>query len=182
MSPRKVSVVIVSEDAQQSAFIRRYLQRRGYERKRMTEITNPGGEGSGEQFVRRTFVREVRSYRQKSSYGHGGIALIGMIDADAYSVQERLEQINRELEAEGLAPIRPNEKIAVFVPERNIETWLRYANGLEIEPGRAYPKRSQQRSCKQEVEQFVNVICRNRPPEDAPPSILHACDELVKVL
>lgn len=182
MSQRKVSVVIVSEDIQQSAFIRRYLERRGFERQRLTELTNPGGEGSGEQFVRQTLVREVKSYRQKSSYGHGGIALVGMIDADAYSIPERIDQLNRELEAEGLGRLQPNEKIAIFVPERNIETWLRYAEGEEIESGVVYPKRSQQRSCRYEVERFVNEICRNGPPTDAPPSILHACEQLARIL
>ncbi len=182
MSRRNVSVVIVCEDTQQSAFIRRYLERRDYEPRRMRVLPNPGGTGSGEQFVRQTLIREVKSYRQKASFGQGGIALIGMIDADNFSVEQRIEQINGALEAEGLDRIQPTEKIALFVPERNIETWLRYANGEEIDPDRNYPKRSQQRSCKVEVRQFVDVICRSGLPPDAPPSILHACAELAKIL
>jgi len=110
MSRRSVSVVIVCEDTQQSAFARRYLEKRGYESRRIRIIPNPGGEGSGEQFVRQTLIREVKSYRQKSSYGRGGIALVGMIDADNFSVEQRIEQINRSLESEGLDSIQPTER------------------------------------------------------------------------
>ena len=182
MSRRSVSVVIVCEDIQQSAFVRRYLERRGFEPRRMRILPNPGGQGSGELFVRRTLLREIRTHRQKSSYGQGGLTLVGMIDADTYSISERIDQINRELQQSGLDPIQPNEKIALFVPERNIESWLRYANGLDVKPEVVYPKRNQQRSCREEVEQFVNVICRTGPPADAPPSILHACEQLARIL
>lgn len=65
MSRRNVSVVIVCEDTQQSAFARRYLEKRGYESRRIRIIPNPGGEGSGEQFVRQTLIQEVKSYRKK---------------------------------------------------------------------------------------------------------------------
>ena len=182
MSRDSISVLIVCEDIQQVAFTRRYLERRGYKPRRIRMKVNPKGEGSGEQFVRETLAPEVQAYRQKSSYGKGGIALVAMIDADNLSIEQRIEQIDRSLRSEGLDRIQPTERIAIFVPERNIETWLRYANGLEIEPGQAYPKRRHQSTCKNEVEQFVNVICRTGPPADAPPSILHACEQLAKIL
>ncbi|MCP4362510.1 MAG: hypothetical protein GY796_31275 [Chloroflexi bacterium] len=182
MSRRKVNLIIVCEDSQQEAFARRYFTKRGFERRKIRVLKCPSGSRSGEQFVRRQLVREVNMYRQKSSYGHGGIALAALIDADRMSVQERLQQIDSALEQEGLESIKQDERITIFVPKRNIETWLRFANGEDVNESKPYPKLNKPKSCKHEVDLYVNTICKDSIPDNAPPSLIHACHELPKSL
>lgn len=180
MSRRNVTLIIVCEDVQQGAFARRYLEKRGFEPKRIRVLQNP--RGSGEQFVRRRLVQEIRTHRQRSSYGHGGLRLIALIDADTLSVEERFEQVQATLEQEGLAKIQEGERIAIFIPKRNIETWLRYADGESVDEDQDYPKLKHQRSCRQQVDNYVNIICRAGIPDNAPDSLKHACDQLAKIL
>jgi len=182
MSRRRVNLVIVCEDVQQSAFARRYLTKRGFDSRKIRIRQYPAGSGSGEQFVRQQLVQEVKLHRQKSSYGKGGAALVALIDADTMSVEERLEQINSALEQEELERIKSDERIAVFIPKRNIETWLRFAKGASVDENTSYPKLKNPRSCKHEVDLYVNTICKNGIPRDAPSSLVHACNELTKFL
>ncbi|MDM8519996.1 hypothetical protein QUF64_08115 [Anaerolineales bacterium HSG6] len=183
MSRRKVNLVIICEDVQQSSFARRYLIKRGFHNRKIRIIKCPAGAMSGEQFVRRQLISEVKLYRKKSSYGQGGIALVALIDADTKSVQERLEQINSALEQEGVESIKQNERIAIFIPKRNIETWIRFAkNRNNTDENTVYSKLKKPRSCRDEVDLYVNTICKDGIPSDALPSLVHACNELVKIL
>ena len=179
---RSVDVIIVCEDQQQDSFVRRYLAKRGFHKKRFRVRKYPGGQGSGEQFVREQFVLEVEQYRQKSSYSSGGVILIATIDADSYTVSERIEQLNGHLEAQNLVRIQPDEQIAVFVPKRNIETWLEYAHDQTVDEDTVYPKRRQPGSCQQEVDLYVNDICPGGISANAPSSLRHACRELERIL
>ncbi len=182
MSKRKINLLIVCEDLQQSTFIRRYLIKRGFNRGKIRVKHTPSGRGSGEQFVRRQLVKEVKLHRQRRSYGKGVTALVAMIDADKMSVRERLDQINKELASADLAQITPDEKIAIFVPKRNIETWIEYAAARNIDETVTYPKLKTPNSCQREVEMYVNTICKTGLPHNAPSSLAHACDELGKIL
>jgi hypothetical protein len=183
MSRRKVNLVIVCEDVQQSAFARRYFVKRGFKARKIRVIPYPAGAGSGEQFVRQQLVHEVKLHRQKNSYGQRGIALVALIDADTLSVQERLEQIDSALEQEGVEKIKQDERIAIFVPKRNIETWIHFAkNRGSIDEDTSYPKLKKPKSCKEEVDLYVNTICKDGIPPDAPSSLVHACNELTKIL
>jgi hypothetical protein len=181
MSRRKVNLVIVCEDVQQSVFARRYLIKRGFEARKIRVVQNPSGRGSGEQFVRKYLVQEVKEYRRKSSFQEG-LAVVAFVDADTFSVDERMNQLNNALVEEGLDEIRPNERIAVFIPKRNIETWIRFAQDRNVDEVTAFPKLIPPGSCKREVDLYVNTICRDGIPDGAPPSLIHACHELNKIL
>lgn len=181
MSNRNVNLVIVCEDIQQLTFARRYLIERGVDPRRIRGEKPLKGVGSGEQFVRKHLMREVKVFRSKSSF-QKSLVLVALIDADTLSVQERLDQINWALEQEGLERIQPDEKIAIFIPKRNIETWIRYANNRNIDENVAYPKLRKPRECQTVVELYVNSICKDGLPNDAPSSLIHACKELAKIL
>ena len=181
MSKRKVNLVVVCEDIQQEAFVRRYLAKRGFDKRRIYVRKSPAGKGSGEQFVREQLSKEVREFRRRSSYQEG-VALVAVIDADTLSVNTRLTQINSALVGEGLAEIRTDERIAVFIPKRNIETWIQFARDRTVNEETLYPKLKTPSSCKEEVNLYVDTICRGGIPDDALPSLVHACNELDKIL
>ncbi len=177
---QRIQLIILCEDLQQEVFARHFFRCRGFHRSEITIMRNPNGKGSGEQFVRQNYAKQVKNYRRKSTYQ--SIVLVVMIDADKYTVKERLNQLDQSLEADGQPKRQPHEKIAIFVPKRNIETWIHYLMGKKVDQERAYPKLARQSQCKPVVDQLSRKICPIGLPEDAPPSLHTACAELQRIL
>jgi hypothetical protein len=175
-----MQIVILCEDIQQEVFARHFLLRRGFHDKKITINRNITGKGSGEQYVRTHYAQQVKDYRSKSTYLSR--CLVVVIDADKYTIQERLKQLEAALEDDGLPKRQANEKIAIFVPKRNIETWIHYLKGKAVDEETAYPKLSRQGDCKRDIDQLVKKICPAGLPEDAPPSLHAACQELLRIL
>jgi hypothetical protein len=59
MSRRKVQLIILCEDRQHAACVRRFLETSGWEKRQIEVILNPKGRGSGEQWVRERYACEV---------------------------------------------------------------------------------------------------------------------------
>ncbi len=123
MPDRYTQIVILCEDRQQDVFARHFLTSMGIaERHRIrTRFISPG-KGSGEQYVREMFAEEVRTYRSRSSHLH--IALAVLTDADILTVADRIHQLESALLSKSLAKREDHERIAFFIPKRNIETWI----------------------------------------------------------
>jgi hypothetical protein len=175
---RKVQLVILCEDQQQSTFAFQYFIKRGFHPRKIRVEVNPKGKGSGEQYVRELYPREVAAYRNPRVTS----VLAVVIDADRLSVNERLQQLDEALRTDDMPVRQDSEKIAVFVPRRNIETWIAYGQGQEVDEETAYPKLSRPGDCKPIVKTFVDDICQNDLASDAPPSLHHACVELARIL
>ena len=181
MSRQGMRLVILCEDLQQEVFARPFFFRRGFHRHKIQIIRNSNAKGSAEQFVRTYYAQEVRAYRSKSTYLSRGLVVV--IDADTYTVEQRLKQLDSALEATGQPKRQPNEKMAIFVPKRNIETWIHYLMGESVDEASAYSKFSgHERKCKSYVDELVKKICPVGLPEDAPPSLHAACEELQRIL
>lgn len=122
----KPSLVIgIVEDDHQKMFVYRYLIKRGLEWRRIRIRRSPSGRGSAEDWVRKTWVEDVRAYRRR----HAQTALIVMIDADTLTVQHRLDQLADALTEVEEETVTENEQIARLVPKRNVETWILCLNG-----------------------------------------------------
>ncbi|MEH1994649.1 hypothetical protein [Nostoc sp.] len=178
MSQRRVQIVILCEDKQQEVFARHFLKKRGFilDRNLRIEICP---KGAGEQFVRKRYPTEVKAYRSKN-YLSG--MLVVLIDADKKTVEERLKQLDDAL-IEDLQQIRlPKEAIAIFIPKRNIETWIHYLQGETVDEETEYSKFLNNESvCKPDVENLVNQ-CYQGLDENTPPSLQAACGELQRIL
>lgn len=172
-------VVILCEDRQQEVFARYFLIKCGIDRKRIRVNIAPRGTGSGEQFVRENYPAEVKSLRSRS---YLNISLLIMIDADPEnSVGNRLAQLDDALARASLDRRHAGEKIALIVPKRNIETWIHYFNGTDINETDDYPKLAKASDCKPAVEKAAD--CRNGTlPDNAPDSLKRACMELHRIL
>ena len=179
MSQRRVQIVILCEDKQQEVFAIHFLQKRGFtlDRNFRTEICP---KGAGEQFVREKYAKEVVEYRRQKNKRSG--MLIVLIDADKKTVEERLKQLDNALVENSHASRQPNEAIAVFVPKRNIETWIHYLEGENIDEETEYTKSKKQSDCKPYIEQLVNQCSQGNLDENAPPSLKAACGELQRIL
>jgi len=166
---RRVQLQIVCEDNQHEAFLRRFFEAAGWEPRAIRVDRAPGGRGAGEQFVREFFGRVVRSVRS----GHVETYVVAMIDADTGTVAEHVEQLDARL-----APRRTrDERVAVFVPRRSIETWLAYLGGEDVDETIEYPRATRERECAPLVRLLKEMCDRSELRRPAPDSLLRACDE-----
>ncbi|HEY6846754.1 MAG TPA: hypothetical protein VI320_11115 [Terracidiphilus sp.] len=122
-------VIVLVEDTRQQQFIFRYLRRIGLDTHAMRFLLPSSG--SGEQWVREQLPKELREYRRRSARAE--TKLIAVIDADKSTVQDRLAQLDRKLQEDGVDLIRAVvEQVARLVPKRNIETWILCLNGIAV--------------------------------------------------
>ncbi|MBC6452667.1 MAG: hypothetical protein GDA43_05235 [Hormoscilla sp. SP5CHS1] len=178
MSQRRSTVVILCEDRQQEVFARHFLQKRGFPGPFAVKIC-PKNKQSGEQYMRELYPMEVKAYRSKKNYL--AISLVVVIDADKYTVADRLHQLDTALEEDSQPRRQEEEQIAIFVPKRNIETWIYYLQGETVDEETAYPKLLRESDCKSDVEELAQQ-CPRGLDENAPRSLHMACDELQKIL
>jgi hypothetical protein len=175
MSKRRVQTVVLCEDLQHEVFVSRFLkQTRRANNYTITVQRSPKGQGSGAQFVIDHFPDEVRAYRSKSSYL--GLCLIVVIDADVFTVEDRIHQLEESLAATGQVQRTAAERIVILVPKRNIETWIRYLDGNDCDETTAYPKLPEESHCMSAVRKLVDVY-PDGISDQAPNSLLAACVE-----
>lgn len=133
MAERRISfAVVLCEDQEHEVLALRYLRDRFKLLSRQIRVIRaPPGGGSAEQFVRVNYRREVDAYRRRAA-SHS-LCLLVLIDADVQAVSDR----KAELEAQ--ARRDAHERIALFIPKRNVETWARAFSDLETNEDDAYP-------------------------------------------
>lgn len=125
MSSRTAKVIILCEGVEDYDFVRRALVRLGWNKRLFEPRICPSGAQSGEQFVRENYARELRAQRARR-----GVKLLICTDADLHEVSERARQLAASLQTAGEPQRRRDEHIALWIPRRNLETWVYlYARG-----------------------------------------------------
>lgn len=180
MSQRRVQIVILCEDRQQEVFARHFLKMRGFTGIIRAKIC-PSGSQSGEQYVRTQYAAEVKAYRQNRN--RVSIGLVVLIDADTGTLQERLNQLADSLSEDSQSERRSDEAIAIFIPKRNIETWINYLQGEVVNEEDSYAKfENNEAFCKPYVENLAAECRSQKISENAPESLHVACGELQRLL
>jgi hypothetical protein len=180
MSQRRVQMVILCEDRQQEVFARHFLKKRGFTGIFRVEVC-PAGSQSGEQYVRTQYPVEVKTYRQNRN--RISIGLVVLIDADNCTVKERLKQLDKILEEQSLPLRQQDEAMSVFVPKRNIETWIHHLiQGESVDEEKSYAKFSKAGDCKPYAEVLANQCQTQALPQTVPQSIQAACGEIQRLL
>jgi hypothetical protein len=134
-------VILLVEDKCHEQFIFRYLRKLGYEPHALRVLRSPLGTGSAEQWVRERFAVEVQACRRRQAQ----TKLIVMIDADTYTVQHRIDQLDQSLRNAGVSAIADDgEGVACLVPKRNIETWILCLNNVQVNEDTDYKRQSGQ--------------------------------------
>lgn len=168
-----VSVILLCEDAQTEAFVRRFLKRRNFRGRDVTTLGLPHGSGSGEQWVRERYPRQLQAIRQRQ-----GACLIVVTDADGHSTEFRRAQLDAECEKQRIPRRNDGERVLVIVPRRNIETWLAYLAGDEVDEETRYPRLDRERDCVRHADELFRMCHeKQRLREPAPPSLREACDD-----
>jgi hypothetical protein len=133
--PRPSQIILLVEDDRHQQFLFRYLRRVGLGIHAIRIVKSPSGAGSAEQWVRERFPIEVEACRTRQAQ----TKLIILIDADKYTVQQRIQQLDQTLQQAGMAPIDNGaEDIARLVPKRNIETWILNLNDVVVDEDADY--------------------------------------------
>ena len=170
-----VNVVILCKDRQQEAFARRFLAQAGRGLRVQRVEVSPKGRGSGEQFVRARFAKELAYYRSRQHRVEQ--ALIVMIDADLHTLAERIKQVEDAAVEGGQDVRKAGERVAVFVPARNIETWIAYLDGQTVNEDDPYPRLHRERDCQSHVNTLFHMCQRGELRQPAPSSLKAACIE-----
>lgn len=171
---RRVQLVLICEDSQHEAFVRRFLGDMGWDKRGMRVMKAPGGRGAGEQFVREQFPVELNVQRSRPV----NQAVVVMIDGDKQGVVARLSQLDQACADSGISKRTSQERVAVFIPTWNIETWLAYLDGSQVTEGRSnYPRLERPRDCQRHVDELVRMCKARKLREPAPPSLETACAE-----
>ncbi|MBD2579987.1 hypothetical protein [Oscillatoria sp. FACHB-1406] len=183
-------ITILCEDIDQERFIRQYLICRGVSKRDISTYPNVKRNKveNNNASILRDYPKLVNSYRSKK---HQDLAIVVMIDADDTSPEHRLRSLNMALdESEGKLnkELRiPGEKIAIFVPARNIETWFTYINGNgDCDETTDYKdsnlsKKSRIESAHQAATKLATEICPKGIDEISLNSLQLACKELQRL-
>ena len=116
-----VRIVLLCEDSQTDSFVRRFLKRRSFRARDINTLPIPQVGGSGEQWVRTRYPRELRAIR-----GKRGAYLVVVTDADMHSTQDRRNQLDGECTDKNVAVRTVDDPVIMAVPRRNVETWFAY--------------------------------------------------------
>jgi DNA polymerase III psi subunit len=170
MSRSSCLVIVVLEDDHHKMLIYRYLKKSGLREHEIRIERSPSGEGSAENWVRKTFIKETNVYRNR----HARTKLIVVIDADRYTVQERLQQLDRALRDSGKQPVdTAAEQIARLVPKRNVETWILCLNEHQVDEETDYKDRD---DWSELIPRAAEALLQWPRSHDGPP--LHCVDSL----
>ena len=171
-----VDVVILAEDENQRAFVRRHLRKRRFTHHRIYNAQWwPGCRAPGIEFVRHGYANEVRELRRRNRISS---ALIVAIDADDSLVSERIRELDELLVSDGQARRHPDENIAIVIPKRNIETWFQFLAGNQVDEETDYKTLWKNVKPGESAQKFANLTWpRNQLPDNCPPSLRQACEQ-----
>lgn len=171
MSNRNAQVCILCEDTTHFHFARKYLILLGFNSRNIIPRHNPKGRstGSGAVYVKDKYKNEVEAFRRKNRSSY---ILVVIIDDDTKNHLHNLKQI-----------YSPNttEKILLFSPARNIESWFHYIEGNAIGETEDYKKLYYQSEPSKFAKKLKQDFCSNSLPCDAPSSLHQACNELKRL-
>jgi hypothetical protein len=179
MTARRARLIVLCEDSQHEAFIRRFLKGMGWGNRDMRVIKSPSGRGSAEQWVRENFPSELAAFRNRSH--RASTALLLMQDEDGQGVQHRIDTLRKVCEEQMIPFPTDEERVAIVFPSRNIETWIHYLMGTDVDEQSEYSKLQRPRDCRDAVEELLK-LCKNEGlAESAPSSLFRACGEYRKL-
>jgi hypothetical protein len=107
-------------------------------------------------------------------------------DADILSVEQRRQKLSTALVAVEIPSLTDQEQVAILIPKRNIETWIKYLRGESVDETTDYcgPKHEVKKQVVQPAVDRLEELYRasGTLPDDCPDSLRQAIEELKRVL
>ncbi|MBF0184965.1 MAG: hypothetical protein HQM06_11330 [Magnetococcales bacterium] len=170
-----VTCVLLCEDQQTERFIKQYLLQSGWNHRDIRTVIRQHGKGAAEQWVRQSLPAELKAMRSKQNR----VLIVGT-DADKMSVTSRIQTLIKECKVNNVAWIKPNERVLLIIPKRNIETWIAFLHGASVDEEKDY-QHHECLNCKPEIAQLKRMCQTNQWPPAPPSSLLSACSEFNKL-
>lgn len=168
--PSTKKVVLLCEDKLHEAAVCRFLKRRHALGDRdLYTVDLPSGRGSGAAHVIRAVADEVGRIRARAK--RAKCLLVIVLDDDGK---------DRGAELKAACPLAPDDPVLALVPKRTLATWLRYADGQQVEEATRYEEwttRGNESACHPAVDSLAERCRSGKPLDDAPPSLLAACEQ-----
>ncbi|MGP0063842.1 MAG: hypothetical protein ACLQGP_09620 [Isosphaeraceae bacterium] len=160
-----VRFTILVEDRALERFVRHCLLELGAYPKEIRVLPFPAGRGSGKQWIDREYPIQVRAYRRRA---FENIALVVGTDADEQAVQQRAQRLADTLRDAGCVERTVQERIAIWIPKWNIETWLLFLKGEDVHEGINYKMQVGEVNFEAAAREFADRFRqRSREPEAA---------------
>lgn len=175
---KKKQIIVLCEDQKQQIFIRTLLVRLGYHKRKLRFVTTPAGKQSGEQYVRNCYADQVRAIRK---YGGDNMFLFVMIDADDKNIQDRMNELNMVLTNNHINPRSETDHIVILIPKRNIETWIYFLDGNDVDEYTDYKLKSITSPINEIIDQFIKLYRDQFKLSSIPPSMNDAFVKLRKI-
>lgn len=178
----KIHVTVLCEDTAHYDFIRTYLTELGVQSRNIKR--NPNAHNNGT--VKSQYPKAMNSLPKQDR--NLKYFLMVMTDSDNMTFEEKQEEFD------GVAAF--SERTLRFFPTRNIESWLYFIDTGNTDAETLRTSKSADGSKKIEAPDFKNryrnksshyakklksEICPKGLPDDAPSSLLHACQELTRL-
>ncbi len=93
-------------------------------------------------------------------------------------MSKRKAQLTRSLDEASLDARAQDERILHIIPARNIETWLAYLSGDEVDETTSSPKLELESGCAPMIATLHAMCQASALRAPAPPSLERACAEL----
>lgn len=181
MANVEVQLVVLCEDKQHESFAIRVLKALGWPRGALRTRVSPQGRGAGEAWVRRQFPAELKAIRSRGKRSRQ--ALIAVVDLDRVTYRERVQQFNNECDAIGVAVLGAEDQAIIAAPGRNIESWIRWLDGEDVDGVTEYPKLARESGCWPAAERLASHCKAGKAFErSTPPGLGPTCNAFKLVL
>jgi hypothetical protein len=131
MNSRVSKAVLLCEDQRHESFLIAYLKQCGVRspgRVLTARVASKLRQGGNVGWVLDEFPKELRAIRKR----HARSLLIVMVDADDGAVADRRRQLNERAQKADLEPLDNEDPVALLVPKRHVETWIRALLGERV--------------------------------------------------
>ena len=120
------------------------------------------------------FIKELKIFRQKKNQEN--LRLIAVADADDKSVRERIDEFEKSCKEAGVGFRTKDEKVALIIPKRNIETWVHYLKCNEFNETTDYKNMCNHGECRTYSKELAE-ICKGRKWDKEHPDSLKISSE-----
>jgi len=179
MIEQRANVILLCEDRRHRTFFHR-MKAKHFKHLRIFDIPLPDGKKSGEQYVRNQYPLQVESIRNKSCK----YFLVTIIDADTDSVEQHYRELDQELVKAGQKKRGDSDPIVIFIPKRNIETWIKcLSEEAEVSEEEDYKRKVQGDDLSKAVELFysLSLLAEEKRPPYCPDSLTRAFPEMERL-
>ncbi len=171
MSRRRVKIILLCEDRRHEYIVRNTLDKLGWNKRWIRVI--PFAVGCASQYVIENFPKELKALRSS----HVKCCLITIIDEDGKSCNRRMAEFRKSCINNGVDFRQDSEPVMIAIPQRNIETWVYYLLGNEVDEQTDYKKDVKDNDFKTAVANLHQYCSTGNLKGYPPPSLINACDE-----